>query len=487
MQPQQPLQPNWDVVILGAGLIGCELAWYLSQTQARVLVLEKEPDVAMGTTRANSAILHAGYDPKPGTLMARTNVRGNALAYQQCETLDIEHERTGSLVLAWTDQERKILEELFQRGNQNGVPGLELWERERILQEEPWVSSEVLVALYAPTAGIVNPWEWATALAEIAVTNGVELALSCAALRMERTADGRYQIETERGRVETPVVLNATGVHAAYWHSQVAEPTFGITPTKGEYYLLDRDCGELVRHVLFQCPNAQGKGVLVAPTVHGNVLVGPNAHEEADGEDVSNTAEGMAFVRSRALRSVPTLDFRQNIRNFAGMRANCDRGDFVVEFAAPGFLDLAGIQSPGLTAAPALAEYAMELLQQSGWSWPKREDWRNTRQLIRFKNLTPKQRAEQIAKNPLYGRVICRCETVTEGEIVDAIHGPIPCRTLDAVKRRTGAGLGRCQSGFCGPRVVEILARELGVPPQTIEQDHRGSYILTQETKGGAQ
>lgn len=478
--------PTYDVAIIGGGIIGCAVAYYLSRTKARILLLERENDVATGTTRANSAILHSGYDPKPGSLMAKSNVWGNKLAYELCEALDVEHNRCGSLVLALAPEEKKTLEELYQRGVANGVPGLELWTAEQVKAHEPAVTDTVQGGLYAPTAGVVNPWEWAIAMAEVAVREGVEVWLEAEVTAItlpEEHGSQPYRLETAKGPVEAQIVINCAGLYAGVIHRLVAESTFKLIPTKGEYFLLDRGLPLHVNHVLFPCPNEQGKGVLVAPTMHGNIIVGPNAHVEESREDTANTREGLSFVRERATRMVPALDLRQNIRNFAGLRANCDRHEFVLEFARERFLDIAGIQSPGLTAAPALALMAIDLLAEAGYKWEEKKGWDGTRRVIRFNHLTPEQKAEVIAKDPLYGRVICRCETITEGEIAAALRRPLPPRSLDAVKRRCGTGLGRCQGGFCGPRIVEILARTHGVPPEEILQDREGSYLLVCETK----
>ena len=297
--------------------------------------------------------------------------------------------------------------------------------------------------------------------------------------------EGGYRVQTSQGSVETRCVLNAAGLYAEEIHAMIAERTFETRPSRGEYYLLDKSEGTRVRHVIFQCPTASGKGVLVAPTAHGNLIVGPTSDRPENCDDVSNTADGLRRAMETARKSVPNIDFRASIRNFAGNRALTDRDDFIIEEAegARGFIDIAGIKSPGLSAAPAIAKMAVALLAESGLMLQEKQDFCGTRRRVRFHELTAAEKAALVAEDPAYGRVICRCEGITEGEIVEAIRRPVGPRSLDAIKRRCGAGLGRCQSGFCGPRVLDILAREWGIDPTEIPQDRAGSFLLTGRTK----
>lgn len=348
---------------------------------------------------------------------------------------------------------------------------------------EPNLSDAVRGALYAPSAAVVEPWDLALALAEAAVQNGAELHLETAVTGAE-PIEGGWRLHTSGGDVDARAVVNAAGVESDTVAAFAGAPGFTVTPNRGEYYLLDKSQGGLVHHVIFQCPNKDGKGVLVSPTVHGNLIVGPNA-EPAERGDTATCAAALAFVREKAAKSVPGVSFRDNIRNFAGVRANSDRSDFVIAATASGFITLGGIKSPGLSSAPAIAEDALKLLAEAGIPFEKKERFVCSRKKKRFNQMTPEQKAEAIRENPLYGRVICRCETVTEGEIVDALHRPIPPRTIDGVKRRCTAGMGRCQGGFCGPRVHEIIARELGIPQQEVLKDRAGSYIITGRTKEG--
>ena len=474
----------YDVIILGCGVVGAAAAYQLARYPLRVAVLEAQNDVANGTTKANSAIIHAGYDPEPGTLMAKLNVEGNAMAGDICQKLNVPFARVGSLVLAFDQPDLATLRTLYDRGITNGVPGLELWDAQQVHQREPNLNPRVMGALYAPTAGIVDPWQYALAMAEVAVTNGVELHRSAPVTAIS-PMEGGYAVTTPKGVFQGRYVFNAAGVFADQVHKLLEPVDYRITPNRGEYYLMDKSQHEQVSHVVFQCPNQTSKGVLVAPTIHGNLIVGPNAQPVEDRLDLGNTAQGLDFVRTQAQRSVPGLNFRENIRNFAGLRANSTRRDFILEESAnhPGFFDLAGIKSPGLASAAAIGKWACERILEKEPGLEPREDFVDQRTHVVFHTLSPQEKNALIAQDPRYGRVICRCETVTEGEIVAALHSPIPPYTINGVKRRCNAGMGRCQGGFCGPRVQAILARELGLDPCAVLLDQEGTYVLTGETK----
>lgn len=472
----------YDVLIIGCGITGAAAAFELSKYRLSIGIVERENDVSLGTTKANSAILHAGYDPEPGTLMAKLNVRGAELARELCSALDVPCHPCGSLVLAFSEEEDGTVRELYARGGENGVPGLRILSGEEARAMEPNLSPAVTSALYAPTAAICSPWEYCLALAETAVRNGADLRLETEVTGLT-PCDGGWTVHTDRGDLSARFVINAAGVDAETVHGMAAPHAFSIRPARGQYYLLDKCEGDRVGHVIFQCPNELGKGVLVAPTVHGNLIVGPNSEPAAD---TAVTADGLRFVREAALKSVPSVNVGQSIRNFAGVRAAADTGDFVIGMAAPGFLDMAGICSPGLTAAPAMAEYGAALLEREGLTLEKKEDFFCGRSPLRFRELPIEEQAALVERRPEYGRVICRCETVTEGEILDCMDTPIPPRSVDGVKRRVGAGMGRCQGGFCGPRVVDILSRELGISPGDVLQDRAGTWMLACGTKGGA-
>lgn len=476
----------YDVVIIGCGVVGASAAYELARYKLRVAVLEAAADIAAGTTKANSAIIHAGYDPEPGTLMARLNVEGNRLTGEICEKLQVPFKRVGSLVVAFSPEQLPTLRTLYDRGCKNGVPGLRLLSGEEARAMEPGLSEEVCGALLAPSAGIIDPWGFAIAMAETAVRGGVEVRRDCPVTGIEDTGAG-FVLHTPTGDVTARFVLNAAGVDADRVHEMLEPNDWHTLPSRGEYYLLDKSEHDRVSRVIFQCPGPEGKGVLVAPTIHGNLICGPNAEAVEDRLDLGNTAAGMAEVRAKASRSVPGVEWRQNIRNFAGLRANTTRSDFIIEEsgAHPGFIDLAGIKSPGLSSAPAIAKMAARMLAAGGLALEPDPDFVDRREHIVFKNLSAEEKNELIRKDPRYGRVVCRCETITEGEIVAALHSPIPPRSINGVKRRCNAGMGRCQGGFCGPRVQEIIARELGIDQAEVLLEQAGSTILTGRTKTG--
>lgn len=474
-----------DVTVIGCGVIGAATAAMLAKYELSVVILEAQNDVATGTTKANSAIIHAGYDPEPGTQMARLNVEGNRLCKEWAKQLDVPCKEIGSLVLAFDEADLAMVRELYRRGVANGVPALKMLSAEEVLEMEPNLSREVKGALLAPSAAVISPWDFCLALAETAVKNGAQLKRSAPVTAIEKI-EGGYRLHTPQGMVESRMVVNAAGVFADRVHDMIAPHAFTTRPSRGEYYLMDKSQGALVEHVVFQCPNKDGKGVLVSPTVHGNLIVGPNAEPVAEGDDVAVTADGLAFVRRQAAKSVPEINYRESIRNFAGVRAVTDQPDFVIAQAegAAGFIDLGGIKSPGLSSAPAIALKAVELLADAGLALKEKENYVFERKEVRFKELSSAEKAKLVEQSPAYGRVICRCETITEGEIIAALHSPIPPVSVDGVKRRCNAGMGRCQGGFCGPRVQEIIARELGIPQTEVLQDKAGSRILLCKTKG---
>ena len=473
-----------DVVVIGTGIMGACVARELSRYNLNVVVLDKENDVSNGTSKANSAIIHAGYDAANGTLMAKYNVLGNAMFEDLCKEIEAPFKRVGSYVLAFTEEERPHLELLYDRGVKNGVPGLEILEGAEVLKREPNLNPNIVAALYAPTAGIVGPWEFVIKMLENAVENGVEVRLNSKVGDIQKV-DGGYKVVTDKEEILTKTVINAAGVHADEINDMVSKKHFNIIPRKGEYFLLDKVQGTLVNSVIFQCPSKMGKGILVSCTVHGNLIAGPTATDVESKDDVGNTISEMDMIRREALRSVPSVNFRDNIRNFAGLRAEGDTGDFIIGEAedAEGFFNIAGTKSPGLTSAPAIGVDVAKMVVEKLGNPTKKVEFKKNRHQIHFMDLTPEEKTEVIAKDPRYGRIICRCESITEGEIVDVIHRTLGARTVDGVKKRCRPGMGRCQGGFCGPRVQEILARELGKKLDEIVLDKTGAYILTGETK----
>ncbi|WP_319203570.1 NAD(P)/FAD-dependent oxidoreductase [uncultured Ilyobacter sp.] len=474
----------YDVAIIGAGVIGASVARELSKYDLNVVVIEKENDVSNGTTKANSAIVHAGYDAHEGTLMAKYNALGNAMFDKICDELAVPFERCGSLVLAFSEEERGHLDLLYKRGIINGIPEMELLEKDEIKKLEPNISDEVVAALHAKTAGIVGPWELTIAMLENAAENGVNIELNQDVVDIEKLETG-YRIITQERNFEAKVVINASGVYADKIHNMVSEETFKIKPRRGQYFVMDKTQGELVGQVIFQCPTELGKGILVTPTVHGNLLLGPDAQDMDDRDDISTTTEQLEFVKEHAVKSVPGIHFRESIRSFAGLRAEGDRGDFIIEEApgAPLFFDVAGIKSPGLSAAPAIGLDVAKMAVEKLGGADEKANFNPKREQIIFMELNAEEKKELIKENPQYGRVICRCENITEGEIVSSIHRKVGARTVDGVKKRCRPGMGRCQGGFCGPRVQEILARELNVSLEEVVLDKKNSYILTGETK----
>lgn len=475
----------YDVAIIGAGVTGSAIARELSRYQLRICVIEKEEDVCDGTSKANSAIIHAGFDAEPGTLKAKLNVRGNELMTTLSKELDIPFRRNGSLVVCTKEQSREGLEHLLEKGKANGVPDLQILEREQLLAMEPNLSDDVTCALYAPTGGIVCPFHMTMAFAENACTNGVSFFLNTKVTFIEKTEDG-YRIHTvhtdtsEEELFEAKLIVNAAGVYADALNNMVSEHKLHITARKGEYVLLDKSAGSHVSHTVFQLPSAMGKGVLVTPTIHGNLLVGPTAVDVEDKEAVNTTAEGLASLSATCARSVKNVPLRQVITSFAGLRAHEDGDDFVIGEApdAKGFFNVAGIESPGLSSAPAIAELVRKMVTDI--LHPDSDpDFVGTRKgILHPDSLSMEERNELIRKHPEYGNIICRCEMITEGEIMDAIHRPLGARSLDGVKRRTRAGMGRCQAGFCSPRTMEILEREVPESMFAITKCGVGSNIV---------
>lgn len=477
----------YDAAIIGCGVIGSSLAYTLSKYDLNILVLEQENDIAMGTTKANSAIVHAGYDPKAGTLLAQLNVRGSEMMEELCQKLSVKYKRIGSFVLAFNESDLKHLNILYDNGVKNGVPDLKIISGDEARHMDPNISDEVCGALYAPSAAITDPWGLCIAETETAVRNGVTVKCSSKVSKIDQKPD-HLTVYTTSGNYDARYLINCAGCWAHEISAMVGPQEWEAHPSRGEYYLLDKSCGSLVNHVIFQCPTAAGKGVLVAPTVHGNLIVGPSAEEVPSPYSRENTRFGLDKVAAASTKSVKGLDFRQSIRNFAGVRAETSEKDFIIRVSSncPRLLHIGGIKSPGLSAAPAIAEYALALLNKMGLPLVPKKNWDGTRKHIYFKELSAKEKAELIAKDPRYGLVICRCETITEGEIIDAVNSPIQPCSLDGIKRRAGSGMGRCQGGFCGPRVLDILSRELRKSPLDILQDGEGTKILISETKGDA-
>ncbi len=484
----------YDVVIIGAGVSGCAIARELSRVEASVCVVEREEDVCCGTSKANSAIVHAGFDARPGSLMARLNVAGSNMMGDLCDELDVDYRQVGSLVVCTSEDTRRGLYELLARGAANGVEDLRVIGREELVRLEPNVSDEAVAALWAPTAGIVNPFQLTVALAECASVNGVEFRFNEAVTGIARGSDGAWELSTSRGSLKARVVINAAGVYADELHNLVCLPEdrLAIRPRRGQYHVLDTAADGYVRHTVFALPTKLGKGVLVTPTTAGNILVGPTAEDIDEKRGTDTTAEGIAQVRARAAVTMRDVPLHHSIRTFSGLRAHQPGHDFVIgEVAgAPGFIDCAAIESPGLSSAPAIGKMVADIAEAILVHPPLKPFFQAARERIPdVEHMDPAQWSDLIAKRPDYGRVVCRCRKVTEGQIVDAIRRPLGARSLDAVKRRTEAGMGRCQAGFCTPKVMEILAREVeGLELEDITKMGPGSEVTlgrTRPEKGG--
>ena len=477
----------YDVAIIGAGVIGALTARELSKYSLNTVLLEAAGDVAMGATKANSAIVHAGFDAKPGTLKAKFNVKGCEMMPAVCKALNVPYKNNGSLVVAFSEEEKAHVQELYERGLANGVPQMSILDEAELKALEPNLAPEVCGALYAESAGIVCPYELTIAAAENAVTNGVEFKRDCKVVGID-FADGVFTLHTTLGDIETKYVINAAGVHSDEVSRMIGDDSFTIIPRRGEYFVLDKAVGGMVKRTIFQCPTAMGKGILVTPTVDGNLLIGPTAADmnKEDEDNTATTAEGLALVKKFAAKSCPAVSTRNAITSFTGVRAHPDVDDFILGPSEKNaqFIQASGIESPGLSSAPAIAEYIAGVTVEAIGHVKKNESFNGERKdVFRFRHATDEERAAAIAKNPAYGRIICRCETITEGEIIDAIRAPAGARDVDGVKRRTRAGMGRCQGGFCGSKVVEILARELGKEINEITKFGSGSNILVDRTK----
>jgi len=481
----------YDIMIIGAGVVGCAIARELSRFDLDVAVIDKEEEVACGTSKANSGIVHAGYDPVPGTLKARLNVEGNGLFDRLSEELDFPFKRIGSLVLAFSEADIKTLADLKNRGEENGVNDLRIISGEELKIIEPEVSKEAEAALYAPSGGITGPYEMNIALAENAAANGVCFIMGAQVKSIEWTGSC-FRVTAGNMVYSTRYLINSAGVNSDLI-AEMAEKKrrYKITPRLGEYCLLDKYSGGIVNKILFQVPGLYGKGILVVPTVEGNVLLGPTARDVECREDAECTAPGLAEVILKARKSVPGLDHRYIITSFAGLRSSCGNKDFIIEASSevPNLINLIGIESPGLTAAPAIGHTVAGMIRKAGLPFIEKSRYDPIRpKVARFAHMDNTARKALIEKDLAYGNIICRCEMVTEGEILDAIRRPMGARTLDGVKRRVRAGSGRCQGSFCSAKIVDILARELSVSHLEVTKKGGKSRILAcrnKELQGG--
>ena len=461
----------YDVVIVGAGIIGGMLARELSKYQLSVCLLEKENDVAMGASRANSGIIHGGYDPVPGTLKARLNAEGVELLFEAAKELCVPHKRNGSMVCAFSAEEEPTIHELYEQGQQNKIPSLKILTGEEARALEPNLSGAVTKVLYVANAGIICPYDLTISAIGNAMDNGVELYRNFAVCAISREADGFTVTSSSGKQVRSRYLVNCAGGYSDKVAKMAGDDFFTIIPRAGEYMLLDKAEGSRVSHTLFQCPTAEGKGILVSPTADGNLLVGPTAKVVAAPDNTDTTPNGLAEVARLSAKSVPSVNFRQVITSFTGVRASTKEGEFILKPSdrVPGLVHAGAIDSPGLTCCVSIAKYLTDILKEQGLPLEEKADWNGHRENFHaFRNMSEEEKNAYIQANPAFGKVVCRCETVTEGEILQAIRTNPRATDMDGVKRRTRSGMGRCQGGFCGPYVMELLSRELGIPMEDV-------------------
>ncbi len=482
----------YDVLIIGAGITGSFLAWELSRYELKTAVAERENDVACGSTMANSAIIHGGNDPEDGTLKAKLNLEGSRRYEEICRLLKIPYKKTGSFTAASGREEEAVLEKLYERAVERGIRA-RLLDGERAREMEPHLSRAVTKVLEIPDTAVIGPWEAAEAAMEEAVLNGTELFLDCEITEIRRTEEGFLAVSGSGKAFSARIIVNAAGVYSDRIYGLVCpartlsgrEEPLTITPRRGEYYVLDRMEKPFVSRVIYPVPGAKGKGVLAVPTVHGNILLGPDARDIADREGTDNTPEGLAYVRENLERILEEVPYEKVIRSFAGLRARGNTGDFILEEApgVPGFINAAGMESPGLSCAPAAAAYIRkELIRPellgAGFCWKEKTSYIRRKAPVVMAELTEEERNRIIREDPSYGRIVCRCEQISEGEIAAAIRKPVGAVSIKGVKKRVRPGMGRCQGGFCQPEVVRILARELGIREDQVVYDRSGVPFL---------
>ena len=475
----------YDVAVVGAGVVGGMIARELSAYKLNLCILDKAHDVATGASSANSAIVHAGFDAKEGSLKALLNVRGSELMAQTCRELGVKYKNNGSLVIGFTDEDRETVELLYRRGVANGVKGLRVLNAEELHALEPNVSKNAICALHAPTGSIVCPYELTIASVGNAMDNGASLLLDFEVVGIEDGKDA-FTIKAADGRAVTAkYIINAAGLYADAIAAMVGDTSYTVHARRGEYVLLDKESGSLIQNTIFRTPSKMGKGILVSPTVDGNLITGPTSVDIGEKANKATTAEGLAHVMRETRENVDGVMYNQTITSFCGLRAVGSTGDFIINIPRERFVNVAGIESPGLSSAPAIAEYVIGLLKESGMTLVKDPTFDPIRAPMHaFREASLEEKNAIIKKDPAYGRIICRCETVTEGEILAAIRQNPKPRDLDGVKRRTRAQMGRCQGGFCSPYIVELLAQEMQVPYESVTKFGGDSYINVGKTKG---
>lgn len=474
----------YDIIIVGAGVVGSAIARELSRYNADILVLEKSEDICQGTSKANTALIHGGFDAKPGTLKAKLNVLGNQSMDKLSKDLNIPFRRNGAFVLCFDENDLDKLEELKQRGEKNGVEGLEILNKEEIQKIENNITYEAVYALHSPTAGIVCPFTMNFALAENANENGVEFLFNQQVKGFEKNRD-YWRVITDDNEFETKVVINAAGLYSDDLHNMVSDKKYNITAKRGEYFLLDKQVGNLVDKTVFQLPTKEGKGVVVTPTIDGNLLIGPTAEDIEDKAGIETSKKGLNELYEKGGKSLKSVPFNKIITSFSGLRAHEDNDDFIIEEVedANNFFDCVGIESPGLSSAPAIGNMMADMVSKK-MKLTKKENFIEKREGLPLTNhMSKDEHIELIKKDKRFGQIVCRCEKITEGEIVAAIHAPLGARTVDGIKRRVRAGAGRCQGGFCGPKVIEILSRELDLDYEDVKKSSADAKIIFRKTK----
>lgn len=472
----------FDAIIIGAGVTGTSIAYQLSKKKGKFLVLEKNEDVCTETSKANSAICHGGYDAKPGTMKAKMNVRGNHIMEEESKKLSFPYKKIGTFVLCHSEEDMPKLQALYDQGIENGVSGMEILNREEVLKMEPNITDDVVAALYSKEAGIVDPFLMNIAFAEVSNINGVSYKFYEKVVKTEKK-DGYWEVSTENNTYQTKAVINAAGVYSDEIHNAVSDEKFEIKARRGEYLLLDKDTKGFVNHVMFNLPTEKGKGILVSPTIDNNTLVGPTSDFIDDKHDRRSTREHIEEVIEKSNHTVKNVPVRMVITSFSGNRAHEVGGDFILKESLDGFFDCVGIESPGLTSAPAIGEYMANLVSEKLKLEENKDFTYDRKPTPKTSELSLEEHDALIKKDKRYGKIICRCESITEGEIVDAINRPLGATTVDGIKRRVRATAGRCQGGFCLPRVMEILARELGEDYDDVVKNGKDSYYIKGHVK----
>lgn len=466
-----------DIIVIGAGVVGCSIARELSKYNLDVLVVEKNSDVSEGISKGNSGIVHAGYNEKIGTLKAKLNIEGNKIFDDLSRDLQFPFKRNGAFILAFSDEDMNILESLKENGEKLGVEGLEILTREEALNIEPNLNKEIVGVLNVKTSGIVSPYEMTIALAENAAENGVEFKLNSKVTNIEKISEGYKVTLNNKELVSGKLIINASGLEGAFLNNLVSMSKREINPVKGEYCLFDKVAGAMINKTLFQVPNKLSKGVLVTPTAEGNLLVGPNAVE---GKTLETSREGIDEILDKSKKSLEELPVARILNTFSGIRPKTKGGDFIIEEVedAKNFINVIGIDSPGLTAAPAIGVYVVNMIKERLDLVEKKNFKRTREKIVRFAELSLKEKNKLIKEKPAYGHMVCKCEFVTEGEIVEAIHRPIKALTVDAIKRRTRASMGGCQGIGCTLPISKILSRELGIDINDINKNSEGSPVI---------